>query len=119
HHFSISTPCMGHQLPVPGQRLSVLCCSLSEKTTNRPKLERHLPSQATTQRKQAMPPREQRATVPGQKAVSVLARKGPIRRMGALALTRAAMPPLGWIPELAQREQARGRLLRRTPEFCR
>src|SRR5215471_1301225 len=106
---------MGRRLRVLGQLLSAPWCSLSEKTTNRPKMEGHPPSQATTRRKQAMAPREQRATVPGQTAVFLLARKGPIRWMGALALTRAAMPPLEWIPELAQRKQVRARLLLRTP----
>src|SRR5258705_11983472 len=97
---------MGRLLPVPGQRLSALWCSLSKKTTNRSKMERPPP-------RQAVAPREQPATVPGQKALSPLARTGPVRWTGALAPTRVVTPPLEWILVLAQREQVRGRLLRR------
>src|SRR5258708_6498254 len=103
---------MGRLLPVPGQRLSAPWCSLSERTTNRSKVERPPPRQATA-------PWEQRATVPGQKAVSLFAQAQAGRRTGALALTRAATPPLEWIPGLGQKEQVRARLPRWTPEFCR
>src|SRR5436190_19611481 len=111
---------MGRLLPVPGQRLSAPWCSLSEKkTTNRSKVERPPPRQAVMRQKQATAPREQRATAPGQKAVSLLAQTQAGRRTAALALTRAATPPLEWIPGLGQKEQVRGRVPRRTPEFCR
>src|SRR5882762_8226296 len=109
---------MGRLLPVPGQRLSAPWCSLSERTTNRSKVERPPPRQATMRRKQATAPREQRPTVLGQKAESLFAQTQAGRRTGALALTRGATPPLEWIPGLGQKEQGRGRLLRRTPEFC-
>src|SRR6266568_3555083 len=110
---------MGRLLPVAGQRLSAPWCSLSERTTNRSMVERPPPRQATMRRKQATAPREQQATVPGQKAVSLLARTQAGRRTGALALTTAATPPLEWIPGLGQKEQVRARLPRRTPELCR
>ena len=61
-------------------------------------------------RKRAMAPREQRVMVPGQKAVSPLAQTEAGRRMGALAPTRATMPPLEWTPGLAQQEQVRTRI---------
>src|SRR5205823_1599391 len=108
-----------HPPRVPGQRLSGLWCRLSKKTTDRLKTERSPPRKAMVRRKRAMAPLEQRTTVPRRKAVTLVARPPPVRWTEALALTKAATPPLEWIPALVHQEQAPRKSLRQMPGFGR